>query len=56
MHPFIVRNYLILAITSLLVALYVTIFESFIGGKAYMFLLLGLVFGIIYYLKIKKKI
>ncbi|MCU0421171.1 MAG: hypothetical protein MUC81_00045 [Bacteroidia bacterium] len=55
MQHFIIRNWLLLAITSGLVALYLTVFEGFFQGKAYSFLLLGLVFGAIYYLKIKKK-
>ena len=54
MHNFIVRNWLILAIASLLVAVYITIFEGFIVGKAYMFFALSLVFGAVYYFRLKK--
>lgn len=54
MHNFIVRNWLILAIASLLVAIYITIFDGFVAGKAYMFFILALVFGAIYYFRFKK--
>ena len=54
MHNFIVRNWLILAIASLLVAIYVTIFDGFVAGKAYMFYMLTLVFGAVYYFRLKK--
>ncbi len=54
MHHFIVRNWLILAIASLLVAIYVTIFDGFVAGKAYMFFILALVFGAVYYFRLKK--
>jgi hypothetical protein len=54
MHHFIVRNWLILAIASLLVAIYVTIFDGFVAGKAYMFFILTVVFGVVYYFRMKK--
>ncbi len=54
MHHFIVRNWLILAIASLLVAIYVTIFDGFVAGKAYMFFILALIFGAVYYFRLKK--
>jgi hypothetical protein len=54
MHHFIVRNWLILAIASLLVAIYVTIFDGFVAGKAYMFFILTVVFGMVYYFRMKK--
>lgn len=54
MRNFILRNWLILAITSLLVAIYVTIFDGFINGKAYMFFILTIIFGTVYYLRLKK--
>lgn len=54
MHNFIVRNWLILAIASLLVAVYITIFDGFVAGKAYMFFILAIVFGAIYYFRLKK--
>jgi hypothetical protein len=53
-EQFIIRNWLILAITSLLVALYIWIFDGFMQGKAYMFILLALVFGAVYIRKLKK--
>jgi hypothetical protein len=54
MHNFIVRNWLILAIASLLVAIYITIFDGFVNGKAYMFFALAALFGVVYYLRQKK--
>jgi len=54
MHNFIVRNWLILAIASLLVAIYITIFDGFVNGKAYMFFALATLFGVVYYLRQKK--
>ena len=53
MHNFIVRNWLILAIASLLVAVYVTIFDGFVAGKAYMFYILTILFGAVYYFRLK---
>lgn len=49
MQRFIVQNWLILAIASLLVALYIWLFEGFIQGKSYMFVILSVVFGGIYW-------
>ncbi len=54
MRNFILRNWLILAIASLLVAIYVTIFDGFVNGKAYMFFVLAIIFGVVYYLRLKK--
>ena len=54
MHNFIVRNWLILAIASLLVAIYTTILDGFVNGKAYMFFALAALFGVVYYLQQKK--
>lgn len=54
MHNFIVRNWLILAIASLLVAIYTTIFDGFVNGKAYTFFALAALFGVVYYLQQKK--
>jgi hypothetical protein len=54
MGSFILRNWLILAVTSFLVALYVWLFDGFTDGKAYMFLMLSLLFGGVYYWQSKK--
>ena len=54
MYNFIIRNWLVLAISSLFVAVYITIFDGFVAGKAYMFFILALVFGVVYYLRLKK--
>ncbi|MBP9185862.1 MAG: hypothetical protein KBE91_01320 [Bacteroidia bacterium] len=54
MQNFILRNWLILAISSLLVAIYISIFDGFVAGKAYMFFILAIVFGLVYYLRLKK--
>ncbi len=54
MQNFILRNWLILAISSLLVGIYISIFDGFVAGKAYMFFILAIVFGLVYYLRLKK--
>lgn len=54
MGRFILRNWLILAITGFLVFLYVWIFEGFADGKAYVFLILSLLFAGVYYWQSKK--
>lgn len=54
MQQFILRNWLILAIASLLVGLYVWIFDGLADGKAYVFFFLTLAFGAIYYWQSKK--
>jgi hypothetical protein len=54
MQRFILRNWLILAITSILVAIYIWIFDGFVQGKSYMFFLLSVFFGVIYWYKLKK--
>lgn len=42
-------NWLLLAITALLVFIYITLFEHFLYDKAYLYLILAVVFGILYY-------
>lgn len=54
MKSFILRNWLILAAASLLVAIYTWIFDGFVDGKTYMFFLLSLIFGAVYYWQLKK--
>lgn len=49
MQKLIFYNWLILAVASLLVCVYISIFEDFVKDKAYMYLLLALVFGFVYY-------
>lgn len=49
MQKLIVYNWLVLAILSLMVCLYITIFETFLRDKAYLYLLLTIVFGLLFY-------
>jgi hypothetical protein len=55
MQQFLIRNWLILAIASLLVAVYTWIFDGFVDGKSYMFLILTVAFGAVYYWQSKKR-
>jgi multisubunit Na+/H+ antiporter MnhF subunit len=54
MQKVIIYNWLVLAILSLLVCLYITIFETFLKDKAYLYLLLTIVFGLLFYKQRKR--
>jgi multisubunit Na+/H+ antiporter MnhF subunit len=54
MQKLIVYNWLVLAILSFLVCLYITLFETFFKDKAYLYLLLTIIFGVLFYRKRKK--
>jgi hypothetical protein len=54
MQKLIVYNWLILAILSLLVCIYISIFETFVKDKAYLYLLLAIVFGLLFYKQRKR--
>ena len=54
MQKVLIYNWLVLAILSLLVCLYITIFETFFKDKAYLYLLLTIVFGLLFYRQRKK--
>jgi hypothetical protein len=54
MQKWIRYNWIIIAITSLLVGIYITLFESFVEGKAYLYFILAVAFGILYYFRQKK--
>ncbi len=45
MDKWIVRNWLILSIASLIVGFWIAFFEDFVKGKAYMFFILFIVFA-----------
>lgn len=49
MRKLIVYNWLVLAILSLLVCLFIAVFESFVKDKAYLYLLLSIIFGTLFY-------
>ena len=49
MQKLIVYNWLVLAILSLLVCVFIAIFESFVKDKAYLYLILSIVFGLLFY-------
>ncbi|MFA6261901.1 MAG: hypothetical protein WC760_10560 [Bacteroidia bacterium] len=42
-------NWLILAITALLVGIYISVFEHFLYDKAYLYFILAIVFGLMYF-------
>lgn len=48
MDKWIIRNWLWLAIASLLVGFYIAIFEDFVAGKAYLYFLLAILFAFIW--------
>lgn len=54
MQKLIQTNWLILAIASILVAIYVWIFDGFFAGKAYPFIMLSVVFAYVYWKQVKK--
>jgi hypothetical protein len=49
MRKFIVYNWLVLAVLSIMVGVYITIFETFIKDKAYLYFILSGVFGLVFY-------
>lgn len=49
MQRIITLNWLILSIASLLTGIYISVFEHFWDGKAYLFILLTVLFGYLYY-------
>lgn len=54
MQKLITYNWLALAAISLLVGIYISIFESFFKDKGYLYIILTLVFGFLYLNKKKK--
>lgn len=53
MQKWILYNWLILAVLSFFVAIYIAIFEHFFKDKGYLYVILAIVFGILYYRKSK---
>jgi hypothetical protein len=49
MQRLIIYNWLALSILSLLVAGYIALFEHFMKDKGYLFVLLAIIFGFIFY-------
>ncbi|MDP3929341.1 MAG: hypothetical protein Q8R57_09985 [Bacteroidota bacterium] len=54
MDKWILRNWLILAISSLVIGFLVAILEDFVVGKAYMFFILAIVFTFVWLKKSNK--
>jgi hypothetical protein len=48
MDKWILRNWLVLAIICLLVGFYISIFENFVEGKAYLYFILTIVFTFVW--------
>jgi hypothetical protein len=55
MQKWILYNWIIIAITALLVGVYISIFEDFIKDKAYLYFIIAVLFGVIFYFQQKKK-
>lgn len=49
MQKLIVYNWLVLAILSVLVCMYISIFEHFVKDKAYLYIVLAIIFGLLFY-------
>ena len=54
MQKWILYNWIIIAIAAFLVGIYISIFESFVSDKAYFYFIIAIVFGVIFYLKMKR--
>lgn len=48
MDKWILRNWLILSIASLIVGFWIAFFEDFVKGKAYLFFILFIVFALVW--------
>jgi len=55
MQKIILYNWLIIAIAALMVGIYISIFENFIEGKAYLYFIITILFGVIFYVKMRKR-
>lgn len=49
MQKIVVYNWLILAVLSALVCIYISIFENFMKDKAYLYIIMAAVFGFLFY-------
>jgi len=54
MDKWILRNWLILAISALIIGFLVAILEDFVAGKAYMFFILSVIFFYVWLKKTRK--
>lgn len=48
MRKFVVYNWLVLAVLSVMVGIYITVFETFLKDKAYLYFLLSGIFGLVF--------
>lgn len=48
MEKWILRNWFVMAIICLLVGFYISIFENFVEGKAYLYFILTIIFTIVW--------
>ncbi|MFI5221714.1 MAG: hypothetical protein ACHQK8_05275 [Bacteroidia bacterium] len=55
MSKFVLYNWLIISVTALLVGVYVTVFENFTEGKAYMFFVVAIIFGALFFYRLRKQ-
>lgn len=54
MQKWILYNWAVIAITALLVGVYISIFEDFVKDKGYLYFIIALLFGAIFYFQRKK--
>ncbi len=55
MQKLILYNWIIIAIAALMVGIYISIFENFVEGKAYLYFIIAIVFGVMFFYQNKKK-
>ena len=54
MQKLILYNWLVISIASVMVGVYVSVFENFIEGKAYLYFITAILSGVIFYFQKKK--
>jgi len=55
MQKLILYNWIIIAIAAMMVGVYISIFENFVEGKAYLYFIIAIVFGVMFFYQNKKK-
>ena len=55
MQKLILYNWIVIAIAALMVGIYISIFESFIDSKAWLYFIIAILSGMIFYFQKKKR-
>ena len=55
MQKLILYNWIIITIAAMMVGVYISIFENFVEGKAYLYFIIAIVFGVMFFYQNKKK-